>query len=377
MRKISVCTVVINLDVGGLEKVAVSLLNGLDRARFDPSLICLDAPGKLFDQVDLPPGRKLVLRRRPRLNLGFARVDPELPLAIRGFLRDVRADVLHVHNFAPLIFGGVSSRLLLPRPRVVYSEHNEINSASPRSLRKFTYYVRLADAIIAVSGDLATKLRRDLGVRRPVHVIRNGIDGARVRAGRRERLRAELRLPEDARVLGTVAVLSRQKGIDVLLDAAGEVLGRDPRAHVVIAGDGPARADLEARRAGMAARERVHFLGLRSDVPDVMAGLDAYVLSSRWEGLPLAVLEAMAAGKPIVATRVGGVPEAIEDGAGGYLVAPEAPRALADRLLALLSDPAAAAAMGARNAQAFDARFSLGAMLAAHERLFTEIAPAR
>ncbi|KYG07980.1 hypothetical protein BE21_26295 [Sorangium cellulosum] len=155
MRKISVCTVVINLDVGGLEKVAVSLLNGLDRARFDPSLICLDAPGKLFDQVDLPPERRLVLRRRPRLNLGFARVDPELPLAIRGFLRDVRADVLHVHNFAPLIFGGVSSRLLLPRPRVVYSEHNEINSASPRSLRKFRYYVRLADAIIAVSGDPA------------------------------------------------------------------------------------------------------------------------------------------------------------------------------------------------------------------------------
>ena len=132
MEPIRVCMVVNNLDVGGLEKIVLSLLGAIDPDRFELSLVCLRGPGKLHGEVRLPRERVLVLQGDNPLNLGFARVDLDSLQRLRKFFREMRVDIVHAHNFAPLIYGGLAARTLAPRPKVVYSEHNQVNSASPR-----------------------------------------------------------------------------------------------------------------------------------------------------------------------------------------------------------------------------------------------------
>ena len=256
--KIGVAMVVNNLDVGGLEKVVVSLLNHLDPAVFDLSLICLSQAGQMADEVHLPPGSRLVLDKQPgrRLPLVGLSVDPSLFMRIRRFVADRRIDVLHAHNLAPLLYAGIAARLLPTlrrRPRVVYSEHNQIYSASPGQRRRFRAYVRLADQVVAVSHDLRRTLTEEAGTPSDrVRVIHNGIDGDRFAprnaAAGRDRVRRELGIPDGDFVVGTAVVLSEQKGITFLLDAARIVRDAAPGIRFVIAVTAPCAAPWRRRR---------------------------------------------------------------------------------------------------------------------------------
>ncbi len=366
--------IVNSLDVGGLEKVVINLIRHLDRDKVVPYLVCLDGPGKLFAEAGLPSDRCLVLKKRP-LNLGLIHVDPSFVLTIRKFLKANEIDIVHVHNFGPLVFGGGAARLIArKRPRVVYSEHNQVNSASDKTLARFRWWVRLADQVVAVSHNLQSVLLDRLKISRPVQVIHNGIDGALFTSGDdREQVRAELGVGPDDFLIGTAVVLSEQKGIRYLLEAAQRVLGAAPAIKFVIAGDGPLKNELGdlARTLGLGGS--VVFAGYRKDVPRLLSGYDLYVLPSLWEGLPLALLEAMSLGKPIVATRVGGNPEIVEHGTNGFLVPPKDPRALADALLTAYRDRAQAPRMKVANQQKFAAEFSVQAMCRQHERLFAAL----
>ena len=381
-RKINVGMVINNLDVGGLEKVVVSLLNHLDRRVFDPYLVCLTGPGKMAGDVDLPPDHRLILEKDPRRRVPVVgvNVDTSLFTAIRRFARDKRLDVLHTHNLAPLIYAGLATRLvpMRRRPAIVYSEHNQIYSASEGQRRRFRWYLMLADEVVAVSRDLRqTLLDKAKAPPGKVRVLYNGIDGKRFVQKDPGKVRRELGIPDTDFVVGTAVVLSEQKGIGYLLEAAKEVLAREPAIRFVVAGDGPKREELvrAARAAGLDGR--VAFLGYRRDVPDLISSYDVYVLPSLWEGLPLALLEAMAIGKPILCTSVGGNPEIVEDGANGYVVPPRDSRALADRILRLYRDRARAGELRARNVKKFQEQFSLEAMVDAHARLYRELAARR
>ncbi len=297
---IRVCQVVNNFDVGGLEKVVLSLLDAIDPKAFELSVICLKGPGKLYDRVHVPKERALVLQSDKPVSLGLARLDLGSIRAIRRFLLEQRVDVVHTHNFAPLIYAGAAAHTRLHRPRVVYSEHNQVNSASKRDLWKFRGYARLADEVVAVSSDLASILRDRLGVTRPIHVIKNGIDARPFRSPSGARVRKELGFGADTFVFGTACVLSKQKGITHLIEAAKRVVPTLPDVRFVVAGDGPLRAELESEARASGLGDRMRFVGYRSDIPDVLDSFDAYVLPSLWEGLPLALLEALCLGKPIV-----------------------------------------------------------------------------
>ncbi|XXY23508.1 glycosyltransferase [Sorangium sp. So ce216] len=377
MSKPNVCMVVNNLEVGGLEKVVLSLLDRLGDQGFDLSLICLDGEGRLFSEVKLPRSKCLVITKDLRPVLPGIKSDPEALLWIRRFFHQRSVDIVHVHNRAPLIFAGIAARMLRNRPAVLYSEHNQINRAKGFDRRKFGYYAYLADEMVAVSHDLRRILVDDVKVRAPVRVIHNGIDGTRfsraLHSGEQGRIRAELGIGARDFVFGCAVVHIEQKGLRYLIEAAPEVLRRAPESRFVVAGDGPLRGELEQRARAAGLGDRMIFPGYRSDVPELVSSFDAYVLPSLWEGLPLALLEALALGKPIVASRVGGVPEIIEHGVDGFLVPPKDPGALAEHLSRVARDGELRERARTRSPAKFAEQFSLEAMVEAHVRLFDEL----
>jgi glycosyltransferase involved in cell wall biosynthesis len=234
---------------------------------------------------------------------------------------------------------------------------------------------RHTDAFISVSQagiDEGRRLRL-LGDR-PAHLVRSGIDIAAFAAadGLRDAARRQLGLPADAPVAGMIACLKPQKSPLDFVDAAAEVAARLPQARFFIAGDGELRPAVEARAAERGLRDRLLLLGWRRDVPELLGALDVLVLTSRWEGLPRVCPQAMAAGRPIVATAVDGVPEAVVDGRNGYLVAPGDAAATARRVLELLQDESLRRRLGAAGRQAVG-EFSEERMVADQERLYEEL----
>ena len=368
----NVAMIVNSLEVGGLEKVVLSLLNHLEQEAFCPHLICLDGEGALFGDPHLPPERGLVIKKQVR-QFGPVAIDFRAIAEIRRFVKERNIELLHAHNRAPLIYAGIAARLAPRRPALVYSEHNQIYSASASDKKTLRYYLRLADHIVAVSGDLLETLRRDAPVPRPISVIHNGIDGERFAAADGSELRRELGIAADEFVIGTGVVISEQKGIPYLLEAAKTVLEKESRARFVIAGDGPLREALERQAAGLGFGERLLFLGHRSDMPRVISMFDLYVLPSLWEGLPLALLEALAMGKPVVCTRVGGNPEVIVDGENGWVVPPKDSNALSQAMLRVLRDPVFVATAGKVNRARFTSKFSVHAMGSTHEQLYSSV----
>jgi glycosyltransferase involved in cell wall biosynthesis len=177
-------------------------------------------------------------------------------------------------------------------------------------------------------------------------------------------------VPTSAFVVGVAGRLAAEKGISVLLESMKEVLAKVPRAWLVIAGDGPERAALECRAHDLRIDHRVDFLGMRADLPRIMAALDVFVLPSLYEGFGLVVLEAMAVGVPVIATCVGGVPEVVEDGVTGVLVPPGDPSKLAEAILRLERDGELAKMLVEHASTRLRSEFDMARMLDAIERLY-------
>jgi glycosyltransferase involved in cell wall biosynthesis len=193
--------------------------------------------------------------------------------------------------------------------------------------------------------------------------------------GDRADVRAELGVAPDAALIGAVGRLTADKGgQDVLIRAVGRVRETCPQVRLVMVGDGPLRPGLEQLTAQLGLTGTVIFTGLRSDVPRLLGALDVFVLPSEREALPVAVLEAMAAGLPLVATRVGGIPEVVEDGATGFLVPPGDVAAMHCVLERLTGDPALAARLGAAGQAHVQAHFTVQQMVRQVERLYDQLA---
>jgi glycosyltransferase involved in cell wall biosynthesis len=205
-------------------------------------------------------------------------------------------------------------------------------------------------------------------------VIRNGVDVARFSGARAADLSA-FGIPERSRTLLTIGRLDRQKGLLDLIEAAALVIIKLPDVHFLLVGEGPERAALERaiRERGLAAR--VHFAGWRADVPELLSAGSALVLTSHWEGLPNVILEAMAAGLPVVAARVEGTSELVIDGQTGRLVSSPTPESLAAALEALLIDPQGGAAMGRAGRERAAGEFSWEAMVARYDALYRSLVP--
>ncbi|MGW6914247.1 glycosyltransferase [Kitasatospora sp. NPDC054939] len=277
------------------------------------------------------------------------RADPRWPLRLRRLLAERRYAVVHTHMPIP----ATAARLLAPTagsPRLVHTEHNvwERYRTPTRWANALTY--RRNDAVIAVSRAVERSVpakRRRPGAE--IRVVHHGPDLAGAPGGPAARAdaRTELGLPADAFVVGTVGNLTPKKDQAGLLAAHALLRREHPGARLVLIGSGPLDAPLRARAAEPDLAGSVLFTGSRPDVPRLLPALDVFTLSSRQEGLPVALMEAMTSGLPAVVTRVGGMPEVLDDGVQGRLVPPGDPAALAAALAGLATDTGLRARLGA------------------------------
>lgn len=356
--------------IGGAERVTAEVITRLARDRFEPNLYFLRDAG--------PVGRELMeqgirsmqwlergggVRALGRLGRHFARRRPDVVFCLdhrnamwwgrwAGIL--CRARGIAVASHATGLVGrrgafGPEARLLMP----------------------FT------DRVVALSETHASYLAAREGVPRgQIAVIENGIDLDRYarRNGIGHEVRAELGIPETSGVVVMVAALRPEKAHEALLGAAAALHGRP--VEFVIAGDGPRRAELESLAATLGVSDRVRFLGARGDVARLLQAADVAVLPSRdvVETLPLAVLEAMATGVPVVASRVGSLPEVIRDRETGILIPPADPLALSAGIEYILDNRAAAAAMARGATETVRQRYSAERMVAQYADMFSQLA---
>ena len=292
----------------------------------------------------------------------------------RRFAQDLAAafsrhnvGLAHSHEFTMAFYGAWAARLA--RVPHVFTMHGSRYYAERwRRRLALAWAARSSVAITAVSHALGQHLRRDLWLSKErVAVVPNGIRAA---APAKHGVRAELGLKPDARLVLAVGNLYPVKGHSDLVAVLAQLAERFPTLHVAIAGRGDLAdaltRDARARRVG----DRLHLLGLRDDVPDLLAAADAFVLPSRSEGLPLALLEAMFAGLPIVATRVGEIPAALQEGAAGLLVSPGRPDELAVAIERILSDAELARQLGRRARERAVAEFDVATMAARYRALY-------
>jgi glycosyltransferase involved in cell wall biosynthesis len=374
---VRVLTLIDTLKSAGAERLSVQIASRLDPDRFEP-WFCVSrwerrersaATDALIAELHAAGVKLVTLHRR-----GRADVWRWAPLV--RTLRRERIDVLHAHMFTSNAWGTVIGRLART-PVVVAHEHTWSFEGAPlRRLLDRELIARFGDAFVACSKE---DMRRMIEIEhiRPEHLrlIPNGIPTPA--GGGSHDVRAELGIPRDAPVAGAVGRLMPQKSFDVLLRAAARLRGEFPGLQVLIVGDGDERAALEALAEELGLRDTVRFLGVRPDVPDVLAALDVAALSSTAEGIPLAALEYMEAARPVVATRVGGLAELIEDGVQGLLVEPGDPDALAGAIAALLRDPARREAMGAAGRERRRREYDLDTMVRRVEGLYEELVAAR
>jgi len=262
------------------------------------------------------------------------------PLRFAKFLREHQIDAVQSHEFTANAYATAGARLAgVPIVCTIHGKNYWPHALYRRAA--YRWVARNSRAFVAVSADLAQFTAETLGIPSArVTVLRNGIDTDRFARdpAQRSRVRAEFGAKDSQTVLLACGELSEVKGHEWLIRAAPEIIARYPNVLVAIAGDGALRARLESLAAELGMAAHVRFLGFRRDVPALLSAADVFVMPSLSEGLPLAILEAMASGVPIVATRVGGMPQLIQTGQTGWLVAPSDAQDLARGILSAVED---------------------------------------
>ncbi len=369
-RPLRIVYLIDKMGAGGAQTHLRGLVAGLDAARFAPEVVCLIRGGVSADRLasqGFPP-RILGLKRL----YGPTGIAALASLAYR--LRRQQPDVVHTYMSAANVFGSLAARaagvcgLITTRRDTGFADGWLMR-------RALAFTSRWARRVVAVSDDAArVAAARDGLAEERLRVIPNGIDLERFTPrGRRVEIRRLLGVPETAPLLVSVTHLTRVKGIDLLVDATRRIRVRSPEARAVVAGRGAEQARIEqsVRSAGL--EDSFRLLGSYEDVPGLLEAADLFVLPSRSEGQPNAVMEAMAMGLPVVATRVGGVPEVARDGDEALLVPPEDAEALAAACLSLLAEPARARRLGAAGRERAARQFSLTRMIRRYEELYQDV----
>lgn len=348
---------------GGAETVYLRLAAGLAERGWD-SVLGVPEDDWLAAALRQQGLQPVHLGTDRALDLGFAR-------RLRKEIRSRRVDLVQAHLLGSSVYASMAC--LGTRVPVVCTFHGQpdIPPGGRFSSLKTTLIGRRENRIVCVSHSLERYFRQQGFLTGDIHVIHNGVPLQAPAEGDGKRLRAELGIPADAPLFGAVGNIRRSKDYPMLIRAFAEVSRDLPDAHLLIAGhgDGPLLADLESLRRSLRLEGKVHLLGFREDVEHVLSTLDVYVLSSSDEGFSLALVQAMAAGLPIVATRCGGPEEIVGDSGGAVLVRPGDPTLLATEMTRTWRDPGLRRRLASR-ARERSGAFTVDAMVEGYNRLY-------
>ena len=346
---------------GGAERVVVHLATALQAAGAQ-NVVFLPARGEGWLARELEGSGVAVEHfklERP--------VSPECARFLEAAFLRHRIDVAHSHEFSMAVYGAWAARRA-GVPHVITMHGSRYYAGRLRRRVAMRAAIAMSGQTVAVSAPLAWYMKRDLALRSSgVLTIPNGV--RHVRSGHTT-LRDELHLREDERLLVSVGNLYPVKGHHHLVDALALLGERYPNVHLAIAGRGDREDALAAQASALGVASKVHLLGLRPDITAILAAADIFVLPSMSEGLPLALLEAMFARRPIVASDVGDVGVALGHGTAGILVEPGSPAALATALAGLLADPARARDMGDRAGDRASAEYDVDEMVRRYVRVY-------
>ena len=355
------------LTQGGAERNLYYLAPWMAQSKLRYVICCLLRRGEFADEVE-----RLGV---PVFDLAYRRhLAPLAIFRLARFLRRRKVKIVHTHLFECGVVGRLAA-WAAGVPIIITHEHG-------KTLWKKWYHrlferiaIRWTDLRIAVSGDIRyLRIKREGTQPSKIVLVGNAVDPARfeVSAEARRQKRIELGL-DGSLVIGAVGRLVEAKAYDFLLEIARDVSSTLPDARFILVGEGHLAQSLEKMRDDLGLKDKVILLGGRRDIPEVLAAMDIYVITSRREGLPLSLIEAMMAGKPIVSTRAGGIPEAVADGQDAVLVDPDDRDAFVSALLSLAADPARMRALSASAKAKAVATYSARSILETLERIYASL----
>lgn len=355
MTPLRIVHVALQLHTGGMERLLLEFARHADRARFALRFVSIGTRGRMAEEIEALGWPVTALDVKSGLR-------PAAIFRLANLFRD-QSDVVHTHNSKPLLYAGSAARLAQVNA-VVHTRHGQRFGASKRQDALFRLAAKCADRIVCVSEDSARLCQRDGVDAASIRRIWNGVDLSRFSA----------RGPAAGGPAVYAGRLSAEKDIPTLLQAAAIAVAKCPAFRLRIAGTGPCGDHLACLAESLGLRSHVEFIGETRDVPALLAASSLFVLPSLTEGLPLTVLEAMACGLPVVATRVGGTPEAVVDGRTGVLLPPREPEQLAGAMLRIFDDPALSIDMGRAGRERAEHWFDARRMVSQYESLYTEVA---
>lgn len=368
MHKIRVLHLIKSLNRGGAETLLVEGLAVSDRDRFDLSYAYFHPHINALAPVLADHGVPVTCISADRAS----RMVLQVPRVAR-YLREHQIDLLHCHLPVAGVVGRLAGRLT--GTPVIYTEHNKVEWYRKTTFRLNAATYNLQQHAVAVSHSVKDSIDRYINPQIPVTVVHNGInpDHFQRQAAPTPNLKRMIGLPPNAPVIGNIASFIVQKRLDLWAEAAGIIAREIPDAHFVLLGEGALEDDMKRWFAAQGIQDRVHMPGSVADVRPYLAAMDVYMMSSDYEGLPVALMEAMAMRCAPVCTAVGGIPELLHNGENGYTTQSRDPQALAARVLDLLKHPERMTDFAEAARKTVLARFDVRRMTAELESLYLDV----
>ena len=364
-RRINVLQLINSLDIGGAEKVAINLALHLDSSKYKSFICTIDGFGPLLDEIRGKDVEFFSLDKKP----GFK---PLISFKLAKYLREKKIDIITSHNYAPLLYGRLASFFAKVKAHIHVDHVRNFTSYKRKVLGNDKQLTSSIFKVIAVSEDIKKNLIKYEKVpEERIEVIVNGVDKNKyeVSIDKAKKLQ-EFNIPSDKKVIGICVRLCEQKGLIYLLDAVKKLSKFRNDFFVMIVGDGPLKDYLINTSKDYGISDIVRFTGFRNDIPEILQLIDIYVLPSLFEGLPLTLLEAMAAKKAIIVTKVGDNDKLIEEGKNGLLIPSKSSEALVKGLVKLLDNPNLVKKFGEEAYKEFLKKYTLDIMIKRYENLY-------
>jgi len=367
MKRIKVLHLVEDLKIGGLERVIESIVTGLDKDRYDAEVWCLARGGQIAEELIDKGVSVKILGMKSYYN-------PLKIIALSRLMRKEKIKILHTHGYFASTFGRLAA-ILARGPVIIAHVHSTYYGYNKRNVLIERFLSFFTDKIVCVSVAVQEFVLEVEGINeKKTLVIYNGVEGPNTYETELNVNRKSFGISDSDIVVITVASLTPHKGHSVLIDAMHVLTQEYQNLRLLIVGDGPLRNDLAEHVKGLELTRNVVFTGLRKDIYSLLKFSDIFVLPSlEREGLGMAIIEAMECGLPVIGTRLGGIPEVIEENMNGFLVTPGNPEELAAAMEKLINDKSARTGMGRMGRKIFEEKFTVTKMIENIESLYDEL----